>query len=289
MLSKGPLAGIVPRIGATAATLDSPGEEPIVEGWGPLTCSSSTALQPFPTFCWDVNGYYRSLGVHWRASRRQLREAYQRAGGQRSAYLTYVLKQLLDPAVRRAYDACPPGEEFLDDYVSDALRKEASCEAGRRTAAGTPTTGDQVLDERGFEAAPPVRSDEPLARSDESSDQALDSDHSEWSDDQARKTAWGFSYYLWRTWTDQGVDLRRWQELLVQALSSLNCRISFAVGVVRRQPHPYVVARLGDDWAVLVNPAEELTFDLALRAARALLVTAQTRGAANRPADIAVE
>src|SRR5690348_4532650 len=85
-------------------------ETPVRLGWGPDRWSTSMALVPVERVCHDVNGYYRELGVDWRATRKELLQAYLAKDGQSDVRLTYVFKQLLNPQVREAYDKSPKGE-----------------------------------------------------------------------------------------------------------------------------------------------------------------------------------
>src|SRR5687768_9235720 len=68
-------------------------ETPVRLGWGPARWSTCTALVPVERVCHDVNGYYRELGVDWRASRKELMQAYMEKDGQSSVRQTYVFKQ----------------------------------------------------------------------------------------------------------------------------------------------------------------------------------------------------
>jgi len=76
-------------------------ERPVRLGWGPARWSTSMALVPMDRVCHDVNGYYRELGVDWRATKKELKEAYVERDGPNDARLTYVFKQLLDPLTPR--------------------------------------------------------------------------------------------------------------------------------------------------------------------------------------------
>jgi hypothetical protein len=60
--------------------------------WGPVDISTETALEPAWDLVWDVNGYYRALGVVWpyKASRKALRLAYQERGGPDDEYLSCI-------------------------------------------------------------------------------------------------------------------------------------------------------------------------------------------------------
>jgi hypothetical protein len=121
-------------------------------GSGPDTCSSSFGLATLPGFVWDVCGYYRRLGVDPSATRRQLRLAYLHHGGLDDQRMTYALTQLLNPAVRRAYDLASPLVPFLlDQETNERLKAAAAREAARRTArAGHMVDTDAVLGDWGY-------------------------------------------------------------------------------------------------------------------------------------------
>lgn len=105
----------------------SPALDPIVIPGHPLTCSTSTALQDAtPAFSWDTNHWYRCLGVPWpyRVHKARLARYYLAVGGQQSARATWVLKQLLNPVTRRAYDLTPLGGIYENDPIVQRVRKD---------------------------------------------------------------------------------------------------------------------------------------------------------------------
>lgn len=208
-------------------------------GYGPDAASSCTDLALDPQICWDVNGYYASLGVGWRASRKELGMAYLAAGGSDSDYLTYVLAQLLNPSVRRAYDRMGLGEVFLDDkYVQAALKGQASAEASRRSAAGATMSADEVLDEWGY-----MMEDD----SAKSYQDSFDSEGVLRQDDPA-DAEWGYSYYVWRTTCDDVDRLRIWQEEILRVLvQERHPPIHFAVGFVGESDQPVDIEILSGD------------------------------------------
>lgn len=186
--------------------------EPVLEGSGPASCSSSVALERHPVVIWDVNGYYRSLGAGTRASRRELREAYVAVGGQRSAYLTYVLKQLLDPVTRRAYDSAPLGSPFMDAPMIDVLKVAAHEESGWRRRAGIPDTPEQVMQEWGasLDEDPPAEFNQGPPES---------------------QSQWIYAYYVWGAWSADATRLPLWQQMVVTSLAGRGVVARFAVGV----------------------------------------------------------
>lgn len=139
----------------SAAALDY---DPLLRhGTGQVTrASSSVTVALRPEICWDVCAYYLLLGVHWRASKGEIRRAYvaacARPGGQeQTERLTYITAQLLDEGVRRAYNAVRLGDPFLGDRdVMEQVRRNATREAVRRRLDGEEyATTDEVMEEAG--------------------------------------------------------------------------------------------------------------------------------------------
>lgn len=215
-------------------------DHPVRLGWGPARWSTSMALVPVERVCHDVNGYYRELGVDWRASRKELREAYMALDGQSSARLTYVFKQLLDPLIREAYDKSPKGEVFLDDYTEDDLKRRAHEEAAKRSNLGQTVSADEVLDDWGYMALDP--------------EEGVDSVRAVRKDLPQRKAAgrdWKYSYYAWRTedFVQNEVRLQEWQELLSKAAAQVGSSAEVAIGVTS-------MVRLSDQWFI-IEPVDD--------------------------------
>lgn len=229
------------------------------------TFSTCTALVRSPEWCADVNGYYRTLRVHWRATKKQLREAFLELGPMPTAYQMYVLKQLLDDKIRRAYDLTPLGQIFMhDEYVQRNIKRAAAEEAKRRSAAGNPTSAEEVINEN-FEY---VKEDTPS--------QVVDGDDTkpedaELSDPADTFTPWPWGYYVWKSKADNTETLREWQELLIAAFASRGESIELAVGFVGRMAHRYVVARVGTRHVIFLGDEHAPTEELAGSAAEALL------------------
>lgn len=113
-------------------------------GAGPLVFSTSTVIQPFPLVKWDVNGYYRDLGVSVEATKKEMVDAYTEAQGHEDARRTYVLKQLLNSVIRRKYDAVPLGSVFVDRYILEGSARflEASEERAPEVLDSPPSSLD---------------------------------------------------------------------------------------------------------------------------------------------------
>lgn len=162
---------------------------------------------------WDVNGYYKALGVHPDATRRELMQAYIAVNGQDSPWLTYCFKQLLNPEVRAAYDATPLGEPFLDEYTQAQIKQDAAREAMSRTKTGKAMTAEEVMDEWGYVYEP----DEPLEMI----------HHTTSTQD------FHYMFYAWKTSEyvpDQG-RLADWQSILVSEAAKMGIIKEVAIGV----------------------------------------------------------
>lgn len=245
-----------------ASVPPEPPDEPFRQGWGPRWCSSETALDITPRICWDVNGYYRGLGVHWKATRKELGEAFLARDGHSSPWLAYVLSQLLNPEVRRAYDRSPPGEPFLDDdFVQADLARKAYEEARRRTLVeGVETHRDRVLEEWGLSAVKP---------GDANALDQVDSDSGGGQDEpSSSQETWEYAFYLWRTVTGSLEHLKCWQELLLRELSVLGYTVRFSVGMIGKETAPYLLRSVGQDFIIFLNEDFLPTPELAARAVR---------------------
>lgn len=204
---------------------------PRLWGSGPPSFSTCVTLVRRHVVVWDANGYYRELGVAHDATREQIRKAYQRKRGWRSPRLTYIFKQLLNPEVRRRYDATPLGQRFWDDYVDDEMRRAHVSVAIKLRSAGRVVEAEQFEDRHYAETmadwVPP-------------------------SDDD-----WPWGYYLWGTRCDDTDRLRRWQSHLIEAFDGRPREIS--VGFFGESVNPsQVLARVvGYRLVVFINDETE--------------------------------
>jgi hypothetical protein len=219
----------------SAAPLQSWGV-PNIERFGeglPDQASSCTELVPDPVICWDVCGYYAALGVPWRATRRELLEAYTAAGGPDSERLTYILKQLLRDggALRRRYNRAPLGELFREDKDVELYLLRLAIRVGQ--ARGT--SQEDVLRGWGLDFRERVRADEGLEGQEKGI--RFDADAQPEDIDKATASAWwleDWGWYglsLWNVPVRAGEILAEWQRLLAAEFSSRGVRISFAVGL----------------------------------------------------------
>lgn len=226
--------------------------QPFRTGGGPAERSTSLELEPWPSVVWDVNGYYRALGVDFRATRKQLLTAYLQLNGQEDEYLTYVFKQLLDPEIRRKYDAAPFGGRFLDLYVMEDLKALA-----RRLADRWHVHPEDVMRSWGFEYEDDASADDleldgaaeeipdfgqtTRPRSGQCKDpvdipQESREDKATPTDHRPKQDEWPYSYYLWKVKLrhcelDIGPIMRRWQEAIASECLRQRVSIRFAVGL----------------------------------------------------------
>jgi len=248
-------------------------ENPLHLG-GEAFCSSSKALATTGTqFSYDVNGYYRELGVYWRASKAELMRAYQEADGPNDPRLTYIFKQLLNKETRERYDATPLGQVFLDEYVEDMLKERAIREAARRTREGEAyVSPEDVLAQWGFDLQESdVAAD--LIEGGEADDQDRDALRSQDTASQVEYLGkWSYGFYLWRSTCMDSDRLERWQKLLVDALAEQDAVVRFAVGYCGRQPQPFTIGLVGGGrYVVYLNDQHDEDSEIASRAASGLL------------------
>jgi hypothetical protein len=234
-------------------------------GFGPAEASTCTALVPSPMLCWDVLGYYRAMGVHWKATRKELMRAYQAKNGQDSVILTYIFKQLLNDEVRREYDCTPLGQPFLNDkYVQEHIKKVAAKEAARRSKAGRPTTAQEVVEENyKFIPDPP--------------EDGIDAIESSGADSLALDLPWPYAWYTWRSVKEDPKELAEWQSLIIRAVAEQGVTLNFAVGFLGKQPHRHLVGRIGKTQVAFLNEKECPTPALASAAALSLIKDSNPR------------
>lgn len=217
---------------------------------GALTRSTCTDLMPWPWVVWDVNGYYRALGVGFRATRKELMRAYVALDGQNDERLTYIFSQLLDPAIRRRYDASPLGSQFIDKYVIAEIMEKArdiADAAGPRSAL----TVDDVLESWGFFNDSEEESDEVDIPKNVGKDEANGTTPEEWP----------YTFYTWRTldlsYFEQVSVMRSWQEALVSACQSHRLVANFAVGLMSRYGAPARTMALSVEGVTVLFIAED--------------------------------
>ena len=186
----------------TEEQVESMNDRPVPVPAGPFEFSTGQEMEQWPTIIWDVNGYYRSLGVLPKATRTELKQAYRAKKGWSSVKLTYILHQLLDSEVRAAYDASKPGSVFFDEMVAkwfhEQTLNDSIKEEGRLLSLDERIErGQQVLDLSEYMNKPYNLVDE-----DEDKDLIF---------------PWRWGYYLWRTYIHDLELLAKWQALLLIA------------------------------------------------------------------------
>lgn len=161
--------------------------------------------------CWDVNGYYRSLGIgppFVHATQRQIREAYLARDGQNDPRMTWAFKTFLNARDKAVYDAMPLGRLYPDPDVLYA-EKVRSIESGDTIAVTASVVDGEIVYDvpEGYEMVTTTDSldSEPPKGQDGSRGPAKDPQH------------YPYTVLLADVDTYDGLVLARWQELLLQA------------------------------------------------------------------------
>lgn len=263
--------------GATFRNSQVDSGKPFKVGSGPESCSTSMDLvrSSRPAFAWDVNGWYRYLGITFpyvNATRGDLSKAYIAITGFADNRATYYLSRLLDREIRAEYDAMPCGEEYLDDiYVQAALKQRVVDEASRRSAKGHYTQPESILDEWGY-----VNLLENLANA---SAADVDRDRGSGEDQVLRAAEWAYAYWLWKTRGFGGgsASLALWQSLLIRAMSDRGVTMDLSVGLMSDQPQDSVVGRFDDRLVFFLHEDVEPDQDTARKAVEEALLFLNTR------------
>lgn len=252
-------------------------DRPFLQGiiGAPTICSTDTTveLRSRARIIWDANKYYRDLGFAFpfTPTRKQLRLAYFDHDGLDDVRLTTVMKFLLNPKLRSAYDATPLGELYLDEDLQTFFKRRAAEEARKR---GGDATAEEVLAEWGLDAVPVKPSEEDVesegeTRYGEDPDEPEDpatSDSPESSDPPAKITSWDWSYFVWRTVQDDRPRLAAWQEFLVSMFVERSILEHFAVGFIDEARGPYAVAKVDSVYVFFLGEDAEPTAELAMLA-----------------------
>ena len=212
---------------------------------GPLDVSTCTDLAVIHRPIWDVNKYYRSLGIEspYKPTKKELRLGYQSVNGQDSERLTYYFKQLLDPDIRKAYDWMPLGSRFQDKYVIEEgmrkLSKKASEVSGE---TGKMVTIEDLIED--FEKGRPTKPKEI----------------------QSEYLNWEWSFYLCNSRKYNVEALAEWQQLLVSAFAERGVRWKISVGYIGNTKKPFVVRPHEGRVIFFLNENETPTMELARKA-----------------------
>lgn len=210
--------------------------------------TSCVGMEPWPTVVWDVNGYYRDLGVTHRATRKDLRDAYIRLEGHKSKRLTYVLGQLLNPSIRAAYDATQPGSVFFDRYIAEYVQEQMFKD--QVEDFGRILTFDERIEQDLMQVDLTQYMDKPYDPH-HPIDNAIAGEH-----DRSKRWRWG--YYLWDTDDYDTERLREWQGLLIEALARREAVLKLSVGLVGgSMDEPMRVEAVGYRVVVFLGEAEQ--------------------------------
>lgn len=241
--------GVCTRCGGLAAwVIDQRVNEPFlaVHGYSPEFVTSCE-IERFPTVIWDVNGYYRELGVDPRATKVDLRKQYQKIEGWNSERLTYIVKQLLNDEVRHRYDATSFGSIFIDDYILASVRREREDEARAALLAG-----DAELED--LES---IDLNDSLGKTVDMLNAGIDKDSWRHVD-----SAWG--YYRWQSACADMTKASEWRGALVAAFWERGESRRIAVGFHGGRSTPWEVVTVGDCTVVFLNEVyEPNSFDAA--------------------------
>lgn len=214
---------------------------PSVVRCGPATWSTCTALarREHLRLCWDVNRYYRDLGIGWPytdASRGDLRRAYLALDGPNNARLTYVFTQLLNGQVKAWYDAMPFGSVFPDRYTYEQQRL-----TGKPIAPGSSKESADTLSE------------------------SLDSNGHPTEDEDAPEE-YPYTVFLWGTDKYDPAVLGRWQTLLIQVATLRRLDLQISLGVMEGEGAEWAVGYQRDIPLVFVDrwaqPTREDAYDI---------------------------
>lgn len=218
----------------------------VVEGEA-LAASTSLSLVRAYRQVWDTNGYYAALGLRFDATRREIREAYQRLGGQDSPRLTYIVKQLLNPDTRAKYDETPLGSLYFDYEVETWIRRARVQKSSRLRSEGRVEEAEEI----------------------EAQDfgELLDTEGAGQDDDPARplQAVWRWGYFLRDTDCSDRARLAQWQELLVSAFGRAGQHVQLAVGFSGGMASPWGVEKVGDLTIAFLSEGEQPTEALASR------------------------
>lgn len=228
-------------------------EDPRLGGWGPIEAKAGVGLDLVPRFIWDVNRYYRRLGVDPRCSKREIREAYQRANGQESPELTAIVKFLLDDEQRWRYDNLPIGRINIDDQIMNTIRIAESRMASEKIARGEASLAEmQHL----------------FLNTEEPDETVLDGGGDEDQDDvPPRSSGFNWGHYVWRSGCEDFRRLAEWQGALAAAIGEQRGDISFAVGFVGHADVPFDVTVVGYRVVAFLNDKQPISEDAVAEAA----------------------
>ena len=241
--------------------------EPYLRGGRQPEFSTCTALAlREAALVWDVNRYYRDLGIGapYKPTRPEIRRAFRQ--GPRGPRETFCLRQLMDRETRDRYDFAPWGTRFMDEYVWAEQKEKVLAEMVRRRM----DTEDQDLVRSVFRAlGVPVQDvDTPESTDILDNDSKVDKD----GDSSKAPASYAYGYYLWKA-TDHPRDrevLARWQPLVIRSLSDLGVTMVVSLGLMGRTPHEWSIGRVGYREVAYFNRETEPSAEVAAKVATAL-------------------
>jgi hypothetical protein len=213
---------------------------------GPAEFSTCMGVQPWPCMVWDVNGYYVELGIHWSATHKQIKEAYQAKHGERSVRLTFIVKQLLDAQVRRNYDSVTLGSIFFDKYVAEFVKEQMHKDHLKEYGRSLP------IEEQLSEGAEKIDLNKYLNK-----DFALDMHTA----GEVGSNRWRWGWYSLKTSIIDIDKLRDWQQILVQVWSPSKL---LSIGLSEGGEEAFV-QRIGYRLVVFIDVQAKPTIELANR------------------------
>ena len=235
-------------------TLGGDPTRPVLVGNGPAEFSTSMALEPWPSLIWDTNCFYYDLGVHCKASRVEIRKAYQAKGGERNVRLTMIVGVLLNAEHRLAYDRVPLGSFYFDDEIEEAVRHEAAA-----SAAGQAAEGNEVDVDALNEYVDSLRTSADDAN-------ALP----------AYQPRHRWSYYLHNSECNDTDLLAEWRSAIIQALWDLDLTERLGIGFAGQMEEEFLVCVIGYRMVLLVNDTLPCDIAMASEAAK-VIATNQTK------------
>lgn len=212
---------------------------------GPTLVSTSTTLVPMKALpIWDVNGYYRAIGVSWpyRPTRKQMMEAYRDSDGGNNTYATYAFQRLRDDELRSKYDRRRLGEPMDDLFRWQDVRRMAADFAAQQSAQlGRAITIDDILGEdlvsrmkAQVEAERQVSEKQSERKNKTEDEPEVKPEVEPEREVSAPPFVWPYAYYLWNSRAFDDERLSRWQEMLVAACIRRGLSLQVAVGYLGR-------------------------------------------------------
>lgn len=238
--------------------------EPQVAQYGPFEWSPSLVVEPYRLWVWDVNCYYRDLGVPTDATRAQIKAAYQAANGEEDDRLTYIVKVLLDPEKRAVYDSIQPGDFYFDKFLREVVVQRVLDDSSEWVE---PTEAEMEEHLRTLKEDLDQRMNRPVSAA------PLDGDSL--SEQTAHdRSAWG--YYAWRTGARADYRMALWRCHLALAMREEGATATLRVGIARGLDAPWVVLPIGHRPVAFLGEGERPTLELARSLVRFLTTATRT-------------